>query len=218
MAHTGPSEKFKGQTAIPGWLQAPGAGIHVLKEGLHLLSLKSYQKPMTYILSKNKPVALQCWRPHLPSAVTLGWPFPEDSHQQDTIGRILPGSYQNSSKGKSHPGRQDSKWREWCLCALNQAITGLDSFKKESTAQLNNEREVPKRHHLDILVSAGVSPVSRVFSNRKRPAASRILLNSMQKACTSINKSCTLMILLRIRDWRNTHTRRTRRFWKRNLC
>lgn len=98
------------------------------------------------------------------------------------------------------------------MCIKPSNHWGLDSFKKESTAQLNNEQEVPKRHHLDILVSAGVSPVSRVFSNRKRPAASRILLNSMQKACTSINKSCTLMILLRIRDWRKTHTRCTRRF------
>ncbi|KAB1256688.1 hypothetical protein Cadr_000029825 [Camelus dromedarius] len=42
--------------------------------------------------------------------------------------------------------------------------------------------------HFDILVSEGASPVSRVFNSRKRPAASRILLNSMQKACTSINK------------------------------
>lgn len=34
MAHTGPSEKFMGQTAPePGMTQAPGAGTHVLKEG-----------------------------------------------------------------------------------------------------------------------------------------------------------------------------------------
>ena len=116
----------------------------VLKEGLHLLSLKPHQKPMTYILSKNKPVALQCWRPHLPSAVTLGWPFPVDSHQQDLQDAFFQVPTKNSSKGKSHPGRQDSKWREWCLCALNQAITGLDRFKKESTAQLNSEQEVPR--------------------------------------------------------------------------
>lgn len=70
------------------------------------------------------------------------------------------------------------------------------------------------RYYFDILVSEGVSPVSNVFNNRKRPAASRILLNSIQNACTSINKSCTLIILLRIKDWRKTHTRRTKRFWK----
>lgn len=69
------------------------------------------------------------------------------------------------------------------------------------------------RYYFDILVSEGVSPVSSVFNKRKRPAASRILLNSIQNACTSINKSCTLIILLRIKDWRKTHTRRTKRFW-----
>lgn len=126
MAHTGPSERFRGQTAIPGWLPAPGAGIHVLKEGLHLLSLKPYQKPVTYILSKNKPVALQCCWPHLPSAVTLGWPFPVDSHQQDTYrthsSRFLPKIH---LKGKVTQGGKTLKWREWCLCALNQAITGV---------------------------------------------------------------------------------------------
>ena len=36
--------------------------------------------------------------------------------------------------------------------------------------------------------------------------------NSMQNACTSMNRSCTLMILLRMRDCRNTHTSRTSRF------
>ena len=53
---------------------------------------------------------------------------------------------------------------------------------------------------------------SRVLSNRNKPAASRMRLNSMQKACTSMNKSCTLMILFRMRLCKNTHTRRTSRF------
>lgn len=66
--------------------------------------------------------------------------------------------------------------------------------------------------YLDVFVSDGFSPVSRVFSNLKRPAASRIRLNSMQNACTSMNKSCTLIILFLIKDWRKTQTRRTRRF------
>lgn len=105
--------------------------------------------------------------------------FPEDSHQQDTIGRIFQVPTKIHLKGKVTQGGK-TLWRG-CLCALNQEITGLDSFRKESTAQLNNEREVPKRHHLDILVSAGVSPGPGP-SNRKRPAARGILLNSMQKA------------------------------------
>lgn len=67
--------------------------------------------------------------------------------------------------------------------------------------------------YFDVFVSDGFSPVSSVFSNLKRPAASRIRLNSMQNACTSINKSCTLIILFLIKDWRKTQTRRTRRFW-----
>lgn len=53
---------------------------------------------------------------------------------------------------------------------------------------------------------------SNVFSTRKSDAASLILLNSMQNACTSINKSCTLMILLRMSDCKKTHTKRTKRF------
>lgn len=39
------------------------------------------------------------------------------------------------------------------------------------------------------LGSAGASPVSSVFSRRKSPAASRMRLNSMQKAWTSMNRS-----------------------------
>lgn len=70
------------------------------------------------------------------------------------------------------------------------------------------------KRYLAGLTSGGISPVSRVLRRRKRPAASRMRLNSMQKACTSMNRSCTFMILFRIRDWRNTHTRRTRRFCK----
>lgn len=38
------------------------------------------------------------------------------------------------------------------------------------------------------------------------------LENSMQKACTSMNKSWTLIILLRMRLCKNTHTSRTSRF------
>ncbi|TEA11125.1 hypothetical protein DBR06_SOUSAS7210039, partial [Sousa chinensis] len=37
---------------------------------------------------------------------------------------------------------------------------------------MNDEQVVPTSYHLDILVSEGVSPVSKVFNNRKRPAAS----------------------------------------------
>ncbi len=70
--------------------------------------------------------------------------------------------------------------------------------------------------HLAVLLSAGISPLSRVLRRRKRPAASRIRLNSMQKACTSMNRSWTLMILFLMRDWRKTHTRRTRRFFRRH--
>lgn len=69
--------------------------------------------------------------------------------------------------------------------------------------------------YLGGLASAGASPVSRVFSRRKSPAASRMRLNSMQKAWTSMNRSCTLIILFRIRDCRKTQTSRTRRFWRR---
>ncbi len=47
---------------------------------------------------------------------------------------------------------------------------------------------------------------SNVFNNRNSPAASRILLNSMQKACTSMNRSFTLIILFLINDWRNTYS------------
>mmetsp|Transcript_8681 Transcript_8681/g.25242 ORF Transcript_8681/g.25242 Transcript_8681/m.25242 type:complete len:204 (+) Transcript_8681:361-972(+) len=64
----------------------------------------------------------------------------------------------------------------------------------------------------DTRPSAGQSGHSSVLRRRKSPAASRMWLNSMQKACTSINRSCTLMILLRMRLWRKTQTRRTRRF------
>mmetsp|Transcript_16943 Transcript_16943/g.36810 ORF Transcript_16943/g.36810 Transcript_16943/m.36810 type:complete len:223 (-) Transcript_16943:117-785(-) len=53
---------------------------------------------------------------------------------------------------------------------------------------------------------------SSVLRRRNKPAASRIRLNSMQNACTSTKRSCTLMLLLRMRLCRNTHTRRTRRF------
>lgn len=67
--------------------------------------------------------------------------------------------------------------------------------------------------HLVGLGSGGFSPVSRVFRRRKRPAASRMRLNSMQKAWTSMNRSWTLMILFRISDWRKTQTSRTSRFW-----
>ena len=35
----------------------------------------------------------------------------------------------------------------------------------------------------------GISPASNCFNRRKRAAASRIRMNSMQKACTSINNS-----------------------------
>ena len=35
---------------------------------------------------------------------------------------------------------------------------------------------------------------SSVFNSRNRPAASRILLNSMQKACTSMNRSCVVAV------------------------
>lgn len=70
--------------------------------------------------------------------------------------------------------------------------------------------------HFVGLASCGFSPVSKVFRSRKRPAASRILLNSIQKACTSINKSWTLIILFRIKDCRKTQTSLTKRFWKSN--
>ena len=59
----------------------------------------------------------------------------------------------------------------------------------------------------------GKSPVSSCFKSRNKAAASRIRLNSMQKACTSMNSSWTLIILLRIKDWRKTHNSRTNRFW-----
>ena len=35
----------------------------------------------------------------------------------------------------------------------------------------------------------GISPASNCFNRRNRAAASRIRMNSMQKACTSINNS-----------------------------
>jgi len=53
---------------------------------------------------------------------------------------------------------------------------------------------------------------SSVFNKRNRQAASLIRLNSIQNACTSINKSFTLIILFLINDCKNTHTRRTKRF------
>ena len=60
--------------------------------------------------------------------------------------------------------------------------------------------------------SAAVSsPLSSCFKSLKSAAASRILLNSMQKACTSMNSSWTLIILFRMSDCRNTHNNRT---WK----
>ena len=53
-------------------------------------------------------------------------------------------------------------------------------------------------HCLDHLVApwpwagcCGLSTLSRDFSRRNRPAASRIWLNSMQNACTSMNMSFT---------------------------
>jgi hypothetical protein len=55
---------------------------------------------------------------------------------------------------------------------------------------------------------------SNVFSSRNSPAASLMRENSIQKAWTSMKRSCTLMILLRISDCRNTHTSRTSRFCK----
>ena len=58
--------------------------------------------------------------------------------------------------------------------------------------------------------SAAVSsPLSSCLSSLKRAAASRIRLNSMQNAWTSINSSWTLIILFRMSDWRNTHSNRT---------
>lgn len=56
------------------------------------------------------------------------------------------------------------------------------------------------------------SPVSNCFNSLNRAAASLMRLNSIQNACTSMNKSWTLRILFLIKAWRNTHTRRTRRF------
>lgn len=125
---------------------------------------------------------------------------------------------------KIHPWETPLRKRKFCLskqCHLYFLDKASNPLKRVSTVLKTNPNtveqqkgEVLVRYYFDILVSEGVSPVSNVFSNRNRPAASRILLNSIQKACTSINKSCTLIILLRINDWRNTHTRRTRRFWK----
>lgn len=108
---------------------------------------------------------------------------------------------------KSHPGKPNVVEVDRMLSGCMRPMLLSKAVTTNGVAWL--------RYHLDILVSDGASPVSSVFSNRKRPAASRILLNSIQNACTSMNKSCTLIILLRIKDWRKTHTRRTKRFWKR---
>merc|ERR1719193_2400803 len=56
------------------------------------------------------------------------------------------------------------------------------------------------------------SPLSSCLRSRNSAAASRILLNSMQNACTSMNSSPTLIILFRIKLCKNTQTKRTNRF------
>mmetsp|Transcript_20353 Transcript_20353/g.51561 ORF Transcript_20353/g.51561 Transcript_20353/m.51561 type:complete len:455 (-) Transcript_20353:87-1451(-) len=55
-------------------------------------------------------------------------------------------------------------------------------------------------------------PVSICLSSRNSLAASRMREKLMQKDCTSCSRSCMLIMRLRMRDWRNTHTRRTSRF------
>ena len=65
---------------------------------------------------------------------------------------------------------------------------------------MNSECVVLMGHYLDILDSESVSPVSRVFSNWKRPVASYILLNSIQEASvqfSSVAQSCPTLSNLR---------------------
>lgn len=77
--------------------------------------------------------------------------------------------------------------------------------------------QVNHRFACYLVAAVGVfcgSALSSDFNSLNKPAASRIRLNSIQKACTSMKISLTSIILFLIRDCRKTHTKRTRRFCK----